>query len=337
MDDCGQILTATERRLTFVNDPTARALKLLSLLQTHRFWSGAELVDELGVSARTVRRDVDRLRELGYPVDASSGTAGGYRLARGATLPPLVLDDDEAVAMAVGLRSSAAAAIVGIEATSLRALAKLEQVLPDQVRRRVNAIHTNISTLPWGDTGAFVDPNALALLAQGCRDSEEVRFDYESRDGASTRRLVEPHQLVSSGRRWYLVAFDTRRADWRTFRLDRLTHTQLAGSRFTRRPPPAETFEAFVAQSVRSVRQTLETQVTVTCDEHALDEFVHHSGATIEQAGPDTWQVTLSGESIQWLLGLVAMLASIGEITINSPSELQAAVAAVATRLLRST
>ena len=187
-------------------DPTARALRLLSLLQTYKFWSGSELADRLEVSPRTLRRDVDRLRELGYPVEATPGAAGGYRLSAGAHLPPLVLDDDEAVAIAVGLRAAAGASIEGIEETSVRALAKLEQVLPDRLRRRVHAVHGNVTSMRWGADQSTVDPDALAVLALACRDNEQVRFDYRRRDGEEAARLVEPHNLVSAGRRWYLVA-----------------------------------------------------------------------------------------------------------------------------------
>ena len=212
-------------------DPTERALQLLSLLQTHRFWPGEELTARLGVSARTLRRDVDRLRSLGYPVDATPGSGGGYRLGAGAHLPPLLLDDDEAVAIAVGLRSAASASIEGMEDTALRALAKLEQVLPDRLRRRVLAVHTNVASLQWSNDGPVVDADALAVLALVCRDREQVRFDYRRRDGDDSSRLVEPFQLVSTGRRWYLVAWDVRRDDWRTFRLDRLERARHAGVR----------------------------------------------------------------------------------------------------------
>src|SRR5436189_1768994 len=163
--------------------PASRVLQLLSLLQTHKFWPGTELAEHLEVSPRTVRRDVDRLRERGYPVDATPGVAGGYRLAAGAHLPPLLLDDDEAVAIAVGLGAAAGASIEGIEETSVRALAKLEQVLPDRLRRRVNAVHTNVSSMRWGGDQATVDADALAVLALACRDNEQVRFDYTRRDG----------------------------------------------------------------------------------------------------------------------------------------------------------
>ena len=244
---CGQTVSAMGRNLEAVNDPTARALRLLSLLQTYKFWSGMELSERLGVSARTLRRDVERLRELGYPVDATPGVAGGYRLTSGAHMPPLLLDDDEAVAIAVGLRAAAGASVDGIEDTAVRALAKLEHVLPDRLRRRVKAVHANVVPLRWGGAdGPKVDAEALAVLAQACRDSEEVRFEYQARDGEETRRLVQPHQLVSAGRRWYLVAWDCRRRDWRTFRLDRLNDPQLAGARFTPRPLPAADAAQFV-------------------------------------------------------------------------------------------
>ena len=220
------------------NDPTGRALQLLSLLQTHRLWRGAELAERLEVTERTVRRDVDRLRALGYPVDATSGTDGGYRLAIGTHLPPLVLDDDEAVAVAVGLRSAAGAAIDGMEESSLRALTKIEQLLPDRLRRRVSALHSSVTPMPWTTAEDVIDAEALSVLAAACRDREEVRFDYRRRDGKPSRRLVEPHQLVTAGRRWYLVAWDQRRHDWRTFRLDRLSNARLAGRRFTPREIP---------------------------------------------------------------------------------------------------
>src|SRR5690349_1794909 len=225
-------------RITGVQDPTARALRLLSLLQTYKFWSGSELAERLEVSSRTLRRDIDRLRVLGYPVDATPGAAGGYRLAAGAHLPPLVLDDDEAVAIAVGLRAAAGASIEGMEEISVRALAKLEQVLPDRLRRRVNAVHTNVSSMRWSSEQSTVDADALAVLALACRDNEQVRFDYTRRDGEAAARLVEPHNLVSAGRRWYLVAWDVRREDWRTFRLDRLTEPRLGGVRFRPRADP---------------------------------------------------------------------------------------------------
>ncbi|GGO82910.1 hypothetical protein GCM10012289_75230 [Nonomuraea cavernae] len=213
---------------------SARLLRLLSLLQTHRDWSGAELADRLGVTARTVRRDVERLRQLGYPVNAVRGTAG-YRLGAGASLPPLLLDDDEAVAVVVGLRTSAGGSVAGIEETSLRALTKLEQVLPSRLRHRVNTLHA--ATVRVGGSGPTVSPDTLMAIADACRRRERLRFDYTSPHRVDTSRSVEPHSLVSFGRHWYLVAWDTDRDDWRTFRVDRLRPRPPTGPRFAPRRP----------------------------------------------------------------------------------------------------
>src|SRR5437868_15498517 len=204
-----------------MNQTSSRLLQLLSLLQGRRDWPGSELGDRLGVSGRTIRRDIDRLRELGYPVESLTGPAGGYRLGAGSLLPPLLLDDEEAIAIAVWLRTAARASVTGIEETAVRALVKLEQVLPAHLRRRVGALSSATFTLP--ESGPTVDPQHLTVIAAACRDSECLRFGYRSRDGADSRRDVEPHALVNRGRRWHLVAWDRRRQAWRTFRVDRLT------------------------------------------------------------------------------------------------------------------
>jgi predicted DNA-binding transcriptional regulator YafY len=220
-----------------MRDPSGRLLQLLSLLQTPREWPGTELAGRLGVTARTIRRDVDRLRELGYPVHATQGNTGGYRLTAGTAMPPLLLDDDEAIAIAIGLRTVAAAAITGIEDTSLRALAKLEQVLPERLRHRVTALSQAAVILPPVD-GPAADADTLAALASVCVTHEKVRFAYTKADGELTRRLVEPHRLVASGRRWYLVAFDADRAAWRSFRIDRITEVHRTGVRVAGRELP---------------------------------------------------------------------------------------------------
>ncbi len=258
------------------HDPTGRALRLLSLLQTRRLWRGAELAERLEVTERTVRRDVDRLRDLGYTVDAAPGRDGGYRLAAGAHLPPLLLDDDEAVAVAIGLRAAAGMAIGGIETASVQAMAKIEQVFPDHLRRRVAALDTAVVSLrrAHGDDD-LVDPGALSLLATACRDQEEVRFDYERPDGGDTRRLVEPHQLLTAGRRWYLVAWDLRRDDWRTFRLDRLTGVNLAGRRFVRREIPGGDGAAFFAASVAALPRPVEAVVAVDAPYDEAESAAH--------------------------------------------------------------
>lgn len=196
-----------------MTDTPARLLGLLSLLQTPREWPGSELAGRLGVSPRTIRRDVERLRELGYPVEASRGVAGGYRLVAGTAMPPLVLEDDEAVAIAVGLRTAAGQTVSGIEEASVRALAKLEQVLPARLRRRVGTIGTATVAVPA--TGPAVDPAQLTVFAAAITNRETVRFRYRANDGTETRRRAEPLRLVATGRRWYLVAYDLDRADWR--------------------------------------------------------------------------------------------------------------------------
>src|SRR5919112_4358487 len=213
-------------------DTSERLLKLLSLLQARPDWSGPELAERLEVTGRTVRNDVERLRRLGYPVLASPGVGGGYRLGAGASLPPLLLDDEEAVAVTVGLRTATGGAIAGIEEASLRALAKLEQVLPARLRRRVSTLQTYTVPVPRDDTGPTVDTEVLMVLAAVCRDRERLRFDYADNSGAATVRAVEPYRLVSWGRRWYLFAWDLDRDDWRTFRVDRMQPRIPTGPRF---------------------------------------------------------------------------------------------------------
>ncbi|GHJ29366.1 DNA-binding transcriptional regulator [Streptomyces hygroscopicus subsp. sporocinereus] len=233
-------------------ETSARLLRLLSLLQAHREWSGADLADRLGVTPRTVRRDVDRLRELGYPVRSAPGTGGGYQLGAGAQLPPLLLDDEEAVAVAVRLRQAAGGGVEGIEETSVRALAKLEQVLPDRLRRRVSALTAFTVPLSGWSPGPGADPGVLTELATACRDCRRLRFEYRDHGGTVTRRTAEPYRLVAAQRRWYLVAWDVDRADWRTYRADRITPTPPHGPRFTPRRPPADDLAAYVARGITS-------------------------------------------------------------------------------------
>jgi predicted DNA-binding transcriptional regulator YafY len=316
-----------------MTDPTARALRLLSLLQTYKFWSGDELAAQLEVSPRTLRRDVDRLRELGYPVDATPGANGGYRLAAGAHLPPLLLDDDEAVAIAVGLRAAAGASIEGIEETSVRALAKLEQVLPGRLRRRVNAVHTNVSSMQWGVDTATVDAEALAVLALACRDNEQVRFDYRRRDGDEAQRLVEPHNLVSAGRRWYLVAWDVRREDWRTFRLDRLEAPRLGGVRFRPRELPAENAAAFVTASMAAMPVPFEATIVVSGPLAAVRGLVRHANAKVEAVDDDNCRVHVRADSRQWLVTVVALLATEFEVVVEEPADLVADVKRLGSRI----
>lgn len=230
-----------------MSDPTARALRLLSLLQTHRFWAGPDLAARLGVSERTLRRDVDRLRELGYRVGANPGVAGGYQLESGSTVPPLLLNDDEAVTIAVGLRTAALSGVGDGDQTSLSALAKIEQVLPRNLRRRVSALQEH--TVPANRPGVPIDADVLAQLALACRDHERLRFRYTDRAGRESGRHVEPHSLVPRGRNWYFVAWDVDRADWRTFRIDRLSRVLATGVRVLERDLPAKDAAEFVQQA----------------------------------------------------------------------------------------
>jgi predicted DNA-binding transcriptional regulator YafY len=230
-------------------ETSARLLRLLSLLQARRDWTSAELAARLGVTTRTIRNDVDRLRGLGYPVEARPGVTGGYRLGTGGALPPLLLDDEEAVAVAIGLRSAANGSIAGIEETSVRALAKLQQVLPSRLRRRVGAFQAH--ALPMPAHGPQVDPDVLTVIACACRDHERLRFDYQAHSGAASLRSVEPYRLVNDRRRWYLVAWDTGRAAWRTFRVDRIELRPPPGPRFAPRALPSD--QEIAAQVARGV------------------------------------------------------------------------------------
>jgi predicted DNA-binding transcriptional regulator YafY len=243
-------------------ETSARLLRLLSLLQARRDWTSAELATRLGVTTRTIRNDVDRLRRLGYPVDARPGVAGGYRLGAGGTLPPLLLDDEEAVAVAIGLRTAASGSIAGIEETSVRALAKVQQVLPSRLRHRVSAFRS--FALPTPSPGPQVDPDVLTVIASACRDHERLRFDYRTHSGATSRRSVEPYRLVNNRRRWLLVAWDIDRDAWRTFRVDRIEPLTPTGPRFTPRAlPPDQEIAAQVARGVGEATWRFRARVIV--------------------------------------------------------------------------
>jgi predicted DNA-binding transcriptional regulator YafY len=298
---------------------SARMLRLLSLLQTHRFWPGGELADRLDVSERTLRRDIDRLRELGYPVNASRGVAGGYQLQAGSALPPLLLDDEEAVAIAVGLRTAAGGAVDGIEETSLRALTKVVQVMPRRLRRRVEALGSYTVPAAWGG-GPTVDALALTVIAQACRDDERLRFAYTARDGSQTRRLVEPHRLVSLGRRWYLVAWDVERHDWRTFRVDRLSDPESTGARFRQRDLPGGDAATFVRNQLASVPTRYEVIVTVYAAVADVKHVVRHWG-TVEAIDDTTCRLTMNVDSFEWPAFVLAVVGA--EFEVETPTELR--------------
>jgi predicted DNA-binding transcriptional regulator YafY len=311
---------------------SSRLLTLLSLLQTRRDWPGQELADRLEVSGRTVRRDVDRLRELGYPVESLTGPAGGYRLAAGTALPPLLLDDDEAIAIAVGLRTAARASVTGIEETSVRALVKLEQVLPSHLRRRVQALGAATTTLERGG-GPTADPQALTLIAAACRDRERLRFGYEGRDGEKSRREVEPHSLVNVGRRWYLVAWDCGRRDWRTFRVDRLSRPH-AGVRFEPRELPAKDAAAYVSQSLSARPNRYEVRLTLHASAEEMGKRLPKYWGPFEPLGEDRCEYRTGDDNLDWLAARISMLGV--DFEVHDSPEVAEHLQALSARLARA-
>jgi predicted DNA-binding transcriptional regulator YafY len=315
-----------------VIETSSRLLELLSLLQARRDWRGADLADRLAVSGRTLRRDVERLRQLGYPVESLTGPAGGYRLRAGTAMPPLVLDDEEAVAIAVGLRTAARASVTGIEETAVRALVKLEQVLPAHLRRRVGTLGSAMLTLPAG--GPTVDPQHLTVIAAACRDAERLRFAYRSRDGIDSRREVEPHTLVNLGRRWYLVAWDRRREGWRTFRVDRLERPASSGVGFTPRELPAKDAAAYVEQSIAARPNRFEARITLHAGADEVAGRVPAYWGTIEPIDSRRCEYRTGDDDLGWLAVRIAMLGV--DFEVHEPPELVEHLRALAGRLERA-
>jgi predicted DNA-binding transcriptional regulator YafY len=315
-----------------MSQTSSRLLELLSLLQGRRDWLGNELAERLEVSGRTIRRDIERLRQLGYPVESLSGPAGGYRLRAGSAMPPLLLDDEEAIAIAVGLGTAARASVAGIEETAVRALVKLELVLPAHLRRRVQALGAATFTPPVA--GPTVDPQHLTVIAAACRDSERLRFGYRSRDGTDSRREVEPHSLVNHGRRWYLVAWDRGREDWRTFRIDRLAKPASTGGRFIPQGLPAKDAVAYVQQSISAAPNRFEARVTLRA---AAEEIVGRTPAywgSIEPIDAQTCEYRTGDDDLRWLALRIAMLGV--DFEVHEPPELIEHVRELSRRLRRA-
>jgi predicted DNA-binding transcriptional regulator YafY len=311
---------------------SARLLHLLSLLQSRPGWTGVELAERLGVGLRTVRRDIDRLRELGYPVEAAPGVAGGYRLGIGADLPPLLLDDEEAMAVAISLRTAATGSVAGLEEAALRALAKLQQMLPSRLRHRVTAFQTSVPLT--AGTAPGVDADLLTAIAAACRDHRRVRLRYQGRDGASARE-VEPYRLVHTTRRWYLLAWDTGKRDWRTFRVDRISAPLgPPGARFLPRPLPQEDTAAYVAQSITSAPYTYQARILF----HApLEQVAPHTSAAagrLEAADAHTCLFHAGSNSLQELAVYIA--AKGFDFEVLDPPELLPVLREVSDRLRRA-
>lgn len=313
----------------------SRTLQLLSLLQNHRYWPGTELADRLQVSPRTLRRDVDRLRELGYPVRSHRGVDGGYQLEAGAAMPPLLLDDEEAVGLTVALQTAAAHSVAGVAESSLRALAKLTQVMPSRLRRHVDALRAVTDSSPWMSPapGPAPDTETLIAIALTCRDQERLRFGYLSRDGDASERHVEPLRLVSLGRTWYLVAYDLDRQDWRTFRADRIDAGRGTGSRFAARPLPGGDAVAFVRSGILRSRSLLDVVAVIDAPGEQVQGRLGQ-WATVTAVDDERCRVQLHAESLEWA---VFALGSLGaEFRVEQPAELQQLLAQWAGRFARA-
>jgi predicted DNA-binding transcriptional regulator YafY len=313
---------------------SSRLLSLLSLLQTPRMWSGSELAARLEVSRRTVRRDVDRLRDLGYPVEGSVGAEGGYRLGAGSEVPPLLFDDDEAVAIVIGLRSVASQAVAGIDEAAARALAKLEQSLPARLRARFEGLRAATSPLDWSG-GAGVDPAILTVVARAISGRTQLRFAYRTPGGAPRRRSVEPYGLVVLRRHWYLVAWDQDREDWRIFRADRMTDAWSTGRPLPERELPGGSDPAtYVRDHQRSLAPTYRMVATLAAPLERVAPAVGDV-ADLEPIGAGQTRITIDGDTLEWLAFRLILLDC--DFEIHEPAELEAYVRRLAMRLDRST
>jgi predicted DNA-binding transcriptional regulator YafY len=318
-----------------MSETSARLLQLLSLLQTPREWPGSELADRLRVSPRTIRRDIERLRDLGYPVQATMGSVGGYRLVAGTAMPPLLLDDEEAVAIAVGVRTAAGQAVDGIDEAAVRALAKLEQVLPGRLRHRVATLGAATVPLPPAGREASVDPGQLAVLAAAAANQERASFAYEARDGTTSRRMTEPHRLVAAGRRWYLVAWDTGRDDWRIFRVDRITGAQPTGVRTQPRALPGGDAAAYVRDTLYSLAPTYTAVATLHLPAEQVAGRLGDRPGDVEPIDEGSCRVRSHTDTLEWLAFRLAMLGCAFEV--HEPPELIAYLRALGARVTAAT
>jgi predicted DNA-binding transcriptional regulator YafY len=310
-----------------VVETSARLLRLLSLLEARPEWSGTDLAVRLDVTVRTLRRDVQKLRSLGYPVSATPGVAGGYRLGAGAALPPLLLDDDEAVAVALSLRTSAPHDVTGMGEAAVRALAKLEQVLPSRLRERAAAI--GHALVPLTGPGPVLEADALTTMARACRACEQLAFSYRDRDGVVTARRAEPHRLVQAGYRWYLVARDLDRDDWRTFRADRIEAPRLTGIRFVPADPPDAA--AFVARAVTTAPYRHQVRILVHAPAEVVADRMPPTVGVLEPTADGRTILTAGSDSLDALAFHTALLDL--DFTVLAPPELAERVAALAARL----
>jgi predicted DNA-binding transcriptional regulator YafY len=306
---------------------TERVLRLLSLLQRRPSWTADELAAELGVTDRSVRRDVERLRALGYPVHATAGVGGGYQLGAGTRLPPLLFDDDEAIATAVSLRLASGGTVAGAGEAALRALAKLDQVMPPRLRAEVRAVHGATDTLVG--PAAEVDADVLVTIARACRDATRVRFRYAGRTGDERERTVEPLRMVATARRWYLMAWDVERDDWRTFRLDRMRDVTATTWRFRTRAHPDPV--AYVQRAVTESPYRYVARVRLHARAEQVRELVPPQVGRVEDDRDGTCVLVAGGDRLDWLAIHVAALGFRAEVL--APPELREAAARLAGQL----
>ena len=315
-----------------VLDTSVRLLRLLALLPTRADWPGPELARRLGVTTRTVRNDVERLRLLGYEVRSTPGVAGGYRLGAGSALPPLLLDDEEATSVALALQAAAGGTVAGAEEAALRAATKPDTVLPAHVRRRVEALRTAVVSVAPG--GPAVDPQVLGEIAAAVRDRTGLRLEYTASDGAVSLRAVEPHRLVHTGRRWYLLAYDTGRDDWRTFRVDRLRLRTPGGPRFAPRDVPGGDAVAHVLRGVGSTAWSHPARIRLHAPATAMAERLTPAAGVLSDDGPDACVLETGGSSMAHLAGFLLSLDV--EIEVLDPPELRAVLARAGERAARA-
>jgi predicted DNA-binding transcriptional regulator YafY len=308
-------------------DSSVRLLRLLGLLQRRASWSGAELAERLEVDARTVRRDVERLRTLGYQIEGIPGAAGGYHLGGGTDVPPMLFEDDEAMAIAVVLGLSAGAAVPGIERSALTALAKLDRLLPPRLRTRLAALrHATVSLIPPSEV---VSTETLILLAEACDNHQRALFSYRAHDGRGSERRVEPHRLVATDRRWYLVAFDLDREDWRTFRIDRVSSLRVPGHTFVPRPlsDPAR----MVAEGISTAHYTHTAVVVVKAPLEEVAPIIAPNVGVLAAAGPAATLLELGIDDFEWLAGYLIGLGL--DFEVREPAALRAFMATLGARL----
>ena len=304
MDDSGQFLTGMWKNLDHMSGTSARTLQLLSLLQTHRFWAGDELAGRLEVSERTLRRDVERLRDLGYPVTATRGAHGGYQLGQGASLPPLTIDEDEAIALVSALTTQAGGVTGATADATLAVLSKVVQVLPRRLRHRAEAVRATTDGASFAGTPE-VDSGVLGTVALAARDHERLRFTYTARGGqaagTSVDRHVEPHRLVTVGRRWYLLAHDLERHDWRSFRLDRMSDPTATGARFRERPIPGDDAAAYVRAGLSRRDREVSAVVDVEASREHVEALIG-PWAEIVSADDRSVRLEVAAHSPDWTL-----------------------------------